>query len=95
MSKWCKCKCFLIGLLYENNEPSLTRFITLSAFLAFIAGSAYLLIAGKQWAHYETFAGLTAGGGVFGQLTNKFINNKFGSPTDQPYIKNNTGGTQQ
>ena len=67
-------KQFLIGLLYENNSPSLTRVISVVAFLAFLAGSAYLILKNQTWAHYETFAAITGGGGVTSQVVNKYIN---------------------
>lgn len=79
-----KLQTFLIGLLYENGSPSLTRFISVTAFLAFLVGSAFLMIKGQRWEHYETFAALTGGGGIAGQLGNKLIVNKYG----------NTGGSQ-
>lgn len=71
-------KNFMIGLMYENGGPSLTRTLSVVAFLAFLAGSAYLMLSGHQWAHYETFATVTGGGGLAGQVTNKFVNTKYG-----------------
>ena len=75
--------CFLVGLLYENEEPSLTRCISIIAFIAFLAGSAYLMLAGKRWDHYETFATLTGGGGAVTQIANKFMNSAYNSPAGQ------------
>lgn len=85
-------KKFIINLLYENGEPSLTRIMTLTAFLAFLVGSAFLLFKGQRWEHYETFAAATAGGGVGGQLANKLMNLSKGSPDGVPFVKNNQGG---
>jgi hypothetical protein len=85
-------KMFMIGLLYENKEPSLTRVMTVIAFLAFLVGSAFLLVKGQHWDHYDTFAAATAGGGVGGQLVNKFMNLSKGSPENVPFIKNNQNG---
>jgi len=86
-------KQFIIRLLYENGEPSRTGLFSVIAFLAFLIGSAYLLVKGQQWAHYETFAYLTGGGGLGGLVSNKLINNKYGSPEGQVYVKNQ-GGTE-
>lgn len=85
-------KKFMIGLFYENSEPSLTRIMTAIAFLAFLAGSAYLLLLGKHWDHYETFSAVTAGGGLGGQIVNKFMNLTKASAPTQPFIKNNQNG---
>lgn len=86
---WHRLKKIIFGLVYENNEPSLTRVISTIAFLAFLAGSAFLLIKGQHWDHYDSFSAATAGGGVGGQLANKFMNLSKGSPERSPYIKNN------
>jgi hypothetical protein len=88
---WHTLKKFIFGLMYENSEPSLTRVISTIAFLAFLAGSAFLLIKGLHWDHYETFATATAGGGLGGQLVNKFMNLSKGSPVNEPFIKNQGG----
>lgn len=63
--------------MYENDSPSLTRTLSVIAFLAFLAGSAYLMLQGKHWDHYESFATITGGGGIGGQVCNKFFNNKY------------------
>lgn len=70
-------------LLYENGQPSLTRALAVSSFLLFAVVSLYLMATGKAWQHYETFAGLTAGGGLLTQATNKLINSKFNSESGQ------------
>lgn len=64
-------------LLYEDGKPSLTRVISVISFFAFLVGSFYLLIMGKVWQHYPEFSTMTAGGGVLGQVFNKFINSKY------------------
>lgn len=89
---WKQAKKFLVSLLYENGAPSRTGLFSIMAFLAFLLGSAYLLLLHQQWAHYDTFATLTGGGGLGGLVSNKFINNKYGAPSGQPYIKNPSGG---
>ena len=86
-----KIKLFIIGLLYENNEPSLTRFIALLAFFSFLLGSAYLMLKNQTWGHYSEFATLTGGGGAVTQIANKLINGKVNSPDYIPYVKNNGG----
>lgn len=89
---WDDFREFLIRLLYENGAPSRTGLFSIISFIAFLAGSAYLLLTHQQWAHYDTFATLTGGGGLGGLVSNKFINNKYGSPSGEPYSKNQTGG---
>ena len=73
--------------LYENGQLSLTRAMTVVAFLAFLAGSAFLLLTGQTWSHYDTFASLTAGGGLATQVANKFVNSKYNSPPNEPFSK--------
>lgn len=85
---------YLRGLFYENNEPSRASFMALVAFLAFLMGSAYLIIKDQTWAHYETFATLTMGGGVGTVLSNKLMNLTKASPADMPFIKNNREETK-
>lgn len=82
-SLWVRCKNFVVGLTYENDLPSLTRVISIVAFLAFLVASAYLIIAGKRWDHYETFATLTGGGGAATQVANKVINSVYNSSPSQ------------
>jgi hypothetical protein len=92
-------KKLLIGLLYENNEPSLTRIIAVIAFIvpltAFLLVTVYLLLAEREWGSYQTFATATMGGGATGalmQLINK-VSNTFGAaPSGQPFVKNNGDG---
>lgn len=66
-------------LLYENNELSLTRCITVIAWAAFLAVSFYLVYTAQAWGNYDTFAFLTGGGGATTQVVNKFINSKYNS----------------
>lgn len=68
-----KIRKFLASLMYENGEPSLTRVMTVAAFLAFLAGSAFLMAVGQHWDHYETFATITGGGTLAAQLGNKYM----------------------
>jgi len=70
-------KNFLKGLMYEPGGPSLTRSLSVIFAVAFLIGSFYLLIRGQGWEHYETFAAITGGGGIGGQVANKFLNNKY------------------
>lgn len=90
-------KTFLKGLIYENGVPSRTGIISIIFALAFLIGSAYLLMYGITWPHYETFAVTTTGGGVGGLVANKFINStknseagKFPDKTTPP-----TGGDKE
>lgn len=66
-------------LLYENNELSLTRCITVVAWAAFLAVSFYLVYTAQAWGNYDTFAFLTGGGGATTQVVNKLINSKYNS----------------
>lgn len=70
---------YLKMLLYENNELSLTRCITVVAWAAFLAVSFYLVYTAQSWGNYDTFAFLTGGGGATTQVVNKFINSKYNS----------------
>ena len=75
------------ALLYENNDLSLTRSLALAGFLAFLAGSIYLLAKGTTWGNYDTFATLTGGGGAATQIANKLINGKYNSEQGKPFEK--------
>lgn len=66
-------------LLYENDELSLTRCITVVAWAAFLAVSFYLVYTAQAWGNYDTFAFLTGGGGATTQVVNKLINSKYNS----------------
>ena len=70
---------YLKMLRYENNELSLTRCITVIAWVAFLAVSFYLVYTAQSWGNYDTFAFLTGGGGATTQVVNKFINSKYNS----------------
>lgn len=69
----------LKSVLYENGNLSLTRSLAVAGFLAFLAGSFYLMWKGATWGNYETFATMTGGGGLASQIANKFINSKYNS----------------
>ena len=71
-------KEFLRGLMYEPGGPSLTRSLAVVFAAAFLIGSFYLLVRGQHWDHYPDFAYITGGGGIGGQVANKFLNNKYG-----------------
>lgn len=66
-------------LLYENEELSLTRVITVIAWAAFLAVSVYLVMEHQYWQNYDTFASITGGGGGAIQVANKLINSKYNS----------------
>lgn len=70
---------YLKMLLYENNELSLTRCITVIAWAAFLAVSFYLVYTAQAWGNYDTFAFMTGGGGATTQIVNKLINSKYNS----------------
>lgn len=90
-----KAKEFVVGLFYENNEPSLTRVLTSVGFIAFLVVSGYLVKYNIQWAHYETFATITGGGSLGARLIDKGIMNKLASDVGQPYVKANSVSVQQ
>ena len=73
-------------LLYESGELSLTRSLAVAGFLAFLAGSFYLMWKGTSWGNYETFATMTGGGGLATQVANKFLNSKYNSPPGTPPV---------
>lgn len=75
------------ALINENGVPSLTRMLSIVAFVAFLIGSFYLMWKGQRWDHYETFAFITGGGGTGAQVANKYINSKFNSKTVDYSIK--------
>lgn len=79
-------KTFLIQLLYEAQQPSLTRCLAIIGYAAFLAGTAYLMLKGQRWEHYETFATITGGGGAGLQAVNKYINSKYNT-TEGNYTK--------
>ena len=74
---WLRVKKFLFGLLYEQNEPSLTRVIIAAAFLVFVAGTVVdilLAIYNIRWQDYATFATITGGGAMAGKVGDKLVN---------------------
>lgn len=80
---------FVKGLMYENNEPSLTRVIAVVSECVFLLVVLYLVITGQTWSHFDTLAYVAGGGGLGTQVTNKFINSKFNSPVGGPIGSNN------
>ena len=69
---------YLKGILYEPEGPSLTRAISFFGVLLFAVVTIYLVLKNQTWAHYETFSTIAGGGGIAGQVGNKFINSRFG-----------------
>ena len=74
---WRSVCNFWSELINENGAPSLTRMMSVVAFIAYLGASFYLMIQGQRWEHYETFAYITGGGGTGAQVVNKFINSKY------------------
>ena len=72
-------KNFIEGLLFENDEVSLTRMIALMGYVLFAGVSIYLIATHTNWDNYATFASYTGGGGAAVQLVNKAINSKWNS----------------
>jgi len=86
-------KRFFVGLLYENNEPSLTRCILAASFLCFVGVSLYLVAAQVHWDNYATFASIAGGGSIGGKVADKMMAVVKGSPDGQmPGSKNGGNG---
>lgn len=71
------------SILYESGQLSLTRVLTVASFVLFALGTIYLLLLSQTWQHYDTFASLTAGGGLATQLGNKLVNSRYNSQPGQ------------
>ena len=67
-------------VLKESGILSYTRILSLVAFTFFIVVTCYLVLTGKTWGHYDTFAYMTCGGSLGLQGYNKHINSKFNTP---------------
>lgn len=74
---WRSMCDFWDAMINENGAPSLTRALSIIAFIAFLVASFYLMVQGQKWEHYDTFAYITGGGGTGAQVVNKFINSKY------------------
>lgn len=72
-------KNIIKNLLNENDKLSLTRFIAITAWISFLVVSFYLVVSGREWSQYETFATFTAGGGAILRITDKYIGKKYNS----------------
>ena len=70
-------------LLCENGQISLTRSLVIASFVLFFMGTAFLMLTGMSWQHYDTFASMTGGGGLAAQLANKLMNSKYNSAPEQ------------
>lgn len=102
---WRGMKDFLHGLLYEQNEPSLTRVIIATAFVVFVLGTIadiILAIHNIHWPDYGTFAIITGGGSLTGKVCDKIVNTctaqKYGSSPGQmppPILKDPPAGNSQ
>ena len=68
-------------ILKEGGYFSFTRVLSLVAFVYFIIVTAYLVLQGETWGHYETFAYMTCGGALGLQGFNKHVNSKFNTPS--------------
>ena len=65
------------NLLTEKGKLSLTRLIAVTAWMAFLIVSGYLVVVGREWVHYETFATFTAGGGALVRVYDKYLTKKY------------------
>lgn len=82
-----RVKIIIKKLLCESGELSLTRSLAVAGFLSFLLGSFYLMYKGITWGNYETFATMTGGGGMFTQIANKFIMQKYSSEPGKPFLR--------
>lgn len=85
-------KKLIKAILTENGTYSLTRIASAVLLLAFLIGSFYLILKNQTWGNYDSFATICGGGGVTGQVVNKFINSKYNTPQGnigKPMIKEN------
>ena len=89
---WRSMCDFWGAMINENGIPSLTRAISIIAFLAFLGASFYLMWQGQRWDHYETFAFITGGGGTGAQVVNKYINSKYNTRHSDYLVKSPAGG---
>lgn len=64
-------------ILTEDGTYSITRIGSATLTVAFLLASFYLIFRGQTWGNYDSFAMFCCGGGVAGQLGNKFINSKW------------------
>ena len=79
-------------LMYEGGQLSFTRVLVALSFLLFVLGSAYLMLNGITWQHYDTFASLTGGGGIVAQVGNKFVLSKYGIADKTTQVGGETNG---
>lgn len=70
-------------LLWENGNPSLTRFLAVWLVLFWCALTAWLAANQIDWGGYA-IATTTGLGGVATQVINKFVNSKYNSPAGSP-----------
>lgn len=88
-------RAFLVGLLYENNEPSLTRVLFAASFLLVAAAMVYDWVHG--WPPFLEFArqimtlilGAKTADKVVTYITNSVKNSPSGEP---PNVPKNPGG---
>ncbi len=87
-------KRFLVGLLYENNEPSLTRVLFTASFLLVAAAMVYDWVYG--WPPFLDFAGqvltLILGAKTADKMVTYITNSvKNSSPGEPPNVPKNPG----
>jgi hypothetical protein len=89
-----KVNTFLFGLLYENNEPSLTRVLFAASFLLVVAAMVYDWLFG--WPPFLEFAKqimtLILGAKTADKIATYVTNSIKNSPKDEaPSVKKNGG----
>lgn len=73
----------LLNMLKEEEQQSLTRYISVFLILLFVVVTLYLVFSHTAWDNYDTFAFVTVLGGTGTQMTNKFINSKYNTKIGQ------------
>jgi hypothetical protein len=86
---------FLVGLMYENNEPSLTRVLFAASFLLVAAAMVYDWVHG--WPPFLDFAGqimtLILGAKTADKVVTYITNSvKNSQPGERPNVPKNPGG---
>ena len=90
-------KQFIVGLLYENNEPSLTRCLYVAGFLLAVAVTVWCGVRPNAELSdiAKTTLTLVLGAKAADRIATFSINSVFNSPRGEaPKVSKNEGGTQ-
>lgn len=67
-------------ILKEGGVYSLPRILSFVAFAVFVLVSLAMIVTGKTWSHYDTFAYITGGVPMGAVIGNKYVNSKYNTP---------------